>query len=154
MTIRIPIQVVIVLVLLGIEIQPSYAQDVEGSSDHPLISRFPESVIKEYSYRDFDEYQIPLAKNYSNSKDVVEGKVTKICYTSKPGNSPAQVYRSYAMALEKAGFSELFSCKKRDCGLDVTMGMGKYSGGGALGKDCRYKATQLFERGDAAQIFC
>ena len=41
-------------------------QDVEGGKDHPLISRYPGSVITEYVARDFDEYSLPLGKITDN----------------------------------------------------------------------------------------
>jgi OOP family OmpA-OmpF porin len=35
-------------------------QDVEGGKDHPLISRYPGSVIAEYVAREFYQYTLPL----------------------------------------------------------------------------------------------
>ena len=37
-------------------------QDVEGSKDHPLISRYPGSVITRYLTKEFDEFTLPLGK--------------------------------------------------------------------------------------------
>ncbi|HJY86997.1 MAG TPA: hypothetical protein VKE24_09190, partial [Candidatus Acidoferrales bacterium] len=37
-------------------------QDVRGSKDHPLISRYPGSFIKEYSQKEFDQFNLPLGK--------------------------------------------------------------------------------------------
>jgi len=36
--------------------------DVEGSKDHPLISRYPGSWIIGYAAKDYDEYLFPLGK--------------------------------------------------------------------------------------------
>jgi hypothetical protein len=35
-------------------------KDVAGSKDHQLISRYPGSVITDYSVTAFDEYTLPL----------------------------------------------------------------------------------------------
>ncbi|MET0069687.1 MAG: DUF4892 domain-containing protein [Candidatus Thiodiazotropha sp.] len=118
------------------------AADIKGSSDHPLISRFPGSSIKEYRHTEFDEFTLPTGADYSTKREV-EGKVTEIRYTSGSGNSPAQVFRSYGMALEKAGYTDLFMCKQRQCGAKIKLTLGKYEGPGALGDDCRYKAAHL-----------
>ncbi|MEW6482622.1 MAG: OmpA family protein [bacterium] len=37
-------------------------EDVEGSKDHPLISRYPGSVIVHYDVKKFDEYILPSLK--------------------------------------------------------------------------------------------
>ena len=34
-------------------------QDVEGSQDHPLISRYPGSYISKYLTKEFDEFALP-----------------------------------------------------------------------------------------------
>jgi hypothetical protein len=38
------------------------AQDIDGSTDHPLIGRFQGSAISAYEYREFDEYKFPAQK--------------------------------------------------------------------------------------------
>ncbi|MEW8525805.1 MAG: OmpA family protein [Candidatus Thiodiazotropha endolucinida] len=118
------------------------AADVEGSADHPLISRFPGSSIKEYRFTEFDEFTLPTGADYSTKREV-EGKITEISYTSGSGNSPAQVYRSYGMALEEAGYTDLYECKQQQCGTGIKLTLGKFVGPGVLGDDCRYKAAQL-----------
>lgn len=120
----------------------AYAADVKGSSDHAMVSRFPGSVIKAYKYDDFDEYKIPTANNYKSSNPV-EGKVTKIRYSSKADDSPAKIFRSYGKALKKAGFTETFKCSGHKCGFNILEGVGRFSGGGARGDDCRYNASEL-----------
>lgn len=52
-----------VLVLLVVS-NPTVAlaQDVEGSKDHPVISRNPSSIITKYRVKEFDEYILPLGK--------------------------------------------------------------------------------------------
>jgi len=117
--------------------------DVKGSKDHPMFTRYPGSLIKEYSFRKFDEYQITTAKDNAEYLDV-EGKVTKILYGSSEGVSPAEMFRNYAKALEEAGFEDLFVCKQEDRSCwylpdDVYGVKGLYK----EENDCRYRAAKL-----------
>jgi len=53
--------------------------DVEGSKDHPMISRYTGSVIMGYKPTSFDEFQMPLAKSHGKGFDEVkkvEGNIT------------------------------------------------------------------------------
>ena len=43
-------------------------QDVEGSKDHPLISRYPGSVITKYLTKEFDEFTLPLGQVADENK--------------------------------------------------------------------------------------
>lgn len=93
-------------------------QDVEGSKDHPLISRYPGSVIKNYLTKEFDEFTLPLSKvvdqKFAKSQHL-EGKVTRIVYGAPEGRSVLEVFRNYQGALKKAGFETLFTCGPQDC---------------------------------------
>lgn len=127
-----------------------FAADVEGSADHPLISRFPGSSIMEYQFKDFDEFTLPTGADYSTKREV-EGRVTEIRYTSKSGDSPAQVFRSYGLALEAAGYTDLYECRQNQCGGGIKLTLGQFDGPGALGDDCRYRAAHLVR--DAGDMF-
>src|SRR6516164_6809373 len=53
-------------------------QDMEGSKDHPLVSRYPGSYIVKYVQKEFDEFELPLGKavNEKPTKSQhLEGKV-------------------------------------------------------------------------------
>ena len=98
-------------------------EDVSGSKDHPLISRFPGSWIGEYSQKEFDEYELILGKiksekgeNIAERTQHLEGKVTHILYRTPQNRSVLEVYRNYEMALTKAGFQTLYSCRDALCG--------------------------------------
>ena len=89
-------------------------QDVEGSQDHPLISRYPGSFITKYLTKEFDEFTFPLGKltnanNFTKSQHL-EGKITRIVYVGPAGRSVVEVFRNYQGALKKAGFETLFTC--------------------------------------------
>ncbi len=119
------IVIVILLALLNSGVAGAQKHDVEGSRDHPLISRYPGAVITEYSETAFDEYTFPLGKlegdRWAKSQHL-EGKVTRIHYNSPEGRSPLEVFRNYLQALQAAGFQTLFTCSG-----------GEQCGGGAVG---------------------
>lgn len=107
------------LILVG-SLAMAQKSDVEGSTDHPLISRYPGSVITEYSAREFDEYTLPLGKmeqdHWARSQHL-EGKLTHLHYEIPEQRSTLEVGRNYTQALEHAGFQTLFSCSGGDqCG--------------------------------------
>jgi OOP family OmpA-OmpF porin len=120
--------------------------DAEGSKDHPLISRYPGSVIDEYWQREFDEYQLPLSKatdgKYEKSQHL-EGKVTAIYYKTPEGRSALEIYRNYEMGLKSGGFQTLFACAKT-CGdpppsgtFPIVDAFGNYS------SETRFQAAKL-----------
>lgn len=96
----------------------AHGEDVSGSEDHPLISRFPGSTIVYHEQVDFDEYVLPLGglddeRNLSESRRVA-GKVTRIQYRAPAGRSTSEVYHNYESALKEAGFEVLFSGTNRE----------------------------------------
>ena len=95
-------------------------KDVEGSRDHPLVSRYPGSFIDRYQSVEFDEVSLPLGQS-NGGKPVksqrLEGKITHISYATPAGRSILEVYRNYESALRKGGFQILFNCVNNDgCG--------------------------------------
>ena len=100
--------------------------DVEGGKDHPLISRYPGSVITQYTAVAFDEYTLPLGKleqdHWAKSQHL-EGKLTNIHYESPVGRSALEVFRNFSQALQRAGFQTMFTCSG-----------GEQCGGGTVGK--------------------
>src|SRR5208337_133710 len=97
-------------------------QDVEGSRDHPLISRYPGSFIGAYFQKEFDEFTLPLGKlgkeTFTKSQHL-EGKVTRIVYVAPQGRSVLEVFRNYQSALRKGGFETLFTCGPQGCGSSI-----------------------------------
>lgn len=95
-------------------------QDVEGSKDHPLISRYPGSWIIGYVAKEYDEYLFPTGKVQDDKpakSQNLEGKITRITYMIPQGRSTLEVYRNFEGALTQAGFKAVFSCKEEDCGF-------------------------------------
>ncbi len=96
--------------------------DIKGSKDHTLISRYPGSIIVNYTMNEFDEYTLPTGlpnrKGKLTKTKKLEGKVTRITYTIPKGRSTLEVFRNYEIGLKKAGFESIFKCsgKKLDNG--------------------------------------
>jgi len=97
----------------SVEARPQKA-DIEGSKDHPLVSRYPGSSIGEYRTSEFDELALPLGKTNGDGAPAknlhLEGKITRISYAAPTHRSILEIYRNYEAALKKAGFEVLFAC--------------------------------------------
>ena len=130
----------------------SFAADIQGSKDHPLITRFSGSEIIAYEAKAFDEYRLvlgPPARDANNnvvpskSKDL-EGKITRILYKCPKGRATLEVYRNYEKALKGAGCNILFACAKNQCGslfkYTVPKSLHRYA---MEGGDVRYLAAKL-----------
>ncbi|MEA3437841.1 MAG: OmpA family protein [Thermodesulfobacteriota bacterium] len=108
--------------LISTNLLAQRTNDIEGSKDYPLISRFEGSVIEYYKEVKWDDYQVPLSMmvtteergRFFEKNETVEGKVIRIQYSTSPDNNPAYVYKNYESAFRKAGFNTLFQGKGDD----------------------------------------
>lgn len=97
------------------------AQDVEGSRDHPLLTRFPGAVIGAYDHKEFDSFRLPLGRaddsgEFAHAR-AVEGETTWIAYEVPQERSTLEIFRSYRTALSGAGFEILWECQTpSECG--------------------------------------
>ena len=86
------------------------AKDVEGSSDHPLLTRMPDSTIAKFEQKDFDSFD---ASAYLSGPDAKwEGRTTRITYAFPDGAkhpTMVQIARNYEAALKKIGAKVLYS---------------------------------------------
>lgn len=103
------------------------AQDTPGSKDHPLITRYPGSVIGYYEVQNFQTYHIATGpetgyKHIEKWLDV-EGKHTRIYYIIKGETTLSEIYANYKSALRKGGFITLAE------GCDPVSGVSKAIGG-------------------------
>ncbi|MCL4217470.1 MAG: OmpA family protein [Candidatus Hydrogenedentes bacterium] len=88
------------------------AQDIAGSQDHPIITRYPGSVIQWYSVENHRPFKLPIGPvtGYRAIDDWIEteGRVTRIYYALEGGaRTHDEVYLNYKEALEKADFEIL-----------------------------------------------
>ncbi|MFK7904818.1 MAG: OmpA family protein [Chitinophagales bacterium] len=86
--------------------------DVEGSEDHPLLTRYPASYISYYETVKFREYSLATGPvtgyRHIEEKKNIEGQLTRITYLIDKlaeNLSIGEVYRDYSLALQKAGIS-------------------------------------------------
>lgn len=88
-----------------------FAQDIAGSKDHPVISRYPGSTIGYYEEQKYTTYSIAVGPQtgYKEIKQWIkaEGKLTRIYYVVKGKTTVTEVYRNYLTALNKGGFKIL-----------------------------------------------
>ena len=112
---------------LGLDAQ----EDIPGSQDHPLLTRFPGSYIASYEVNKFQEYTISTGPvtgyRYIKDQQKVEGKVSRITYLidqSVDQLSLGEVYQNYKEALAKAKIEVLGS------GLHSQRNVKKDIGGG------------------------
>lgn len=90
----------------------SYGQDIEGSADHPVISRYPGSVIQWYEVNNHRPYKLAVGPvtGYRTIGDWIEteGRVTRIYYALTGGErTHSEVYTNYRDALTSAEFEIL-----------------------------------------------
>ena len=82
--------------------------DIEGSKDHPLLSRMKNFIIAEYLAR-YDEHEYYI--NADAETKMIEGDLTVINYRLKEGApqpSPLQIKKNYINALKTLGAKLLF----------------------------------------------
>jgi len=105
--------VIVACMFAAVSTMNASAQDVQGSKDHPLITRYPGSFIQDYSQQQYAQYLLPLGPPQGDKfpkAQQLEGKVTHITYDEPAHRSALEVFRNYQAALKSGGFTELFVC--------------------------------------------
>ncbi len=104
-------QAAIALMLFMIVVTPSYAEDMAGASDHPVLTRYPGSEIKWYDVQAFQAYRVatgPMSGYNSIEKWIdTQGQITRIYYELSGTNTHSEVYANYKKALVDSGFTIL-----------------------------------------------
>lgn len=98
----------IFLIILTAAIVLAEEQDVEGSKDHPLLSRMNNYYISEYEEFAYDSHEFYDAED---NEYVIEGRKWEISYTLKEGFSPPgqlKVRKNFINAIKKIGGTILF----------------------------------------------
>jgi outer membrane protein OmpA-like peptidoglycan-associated protein len=98
--------------LFSMALAPALAKqdpaDVQGSRDHPLLTRYPNSHITEYT-KNYDAIEFTVgggARGSSPRKEKVEGEATRLQYFHSKAEgqpSPLQVVRNYQGAMKAIG---------------------------------------------------
>ncbi len=117
------ILILLTIFCLNFVIAQTGQKDIPGSQNHPMISKYKDSVIVGYAFQEYGELTLPLGKAVLNKNvdylhsQKEEGKLTRLLYLIPPKRSTLEVYKNYALELEKAGFEILFTCAGDDeCG--------------------------------------
>ncbi|MFP4453408.1 MAG: hypothetical protein ACLFPI_08570, partial [Desulfobacterales bacterium] len=88
---------------------------MEGSKDHPMISRYEGSYIRGYEKYAYDRLVLATEMEDGEIQETAfEGKVTRIHYVVPEGRSSLEVHRNYQMALRDAGFEIVYECGAGD----------------------------------------
>ncbi|MDZ7741217.1 MAG: OmpA family protein [Bacteroidota bacterium] len=129
-----------------------YAQkDIEGSEDHPMISRYEGAYIRAYEHYDYDRLTFYTGEDDGELQKIEpEGEATRILYFLPPeGLSVLQVQRNYQMALKNAGFEIVYECfggmdeMPRDIYTEFDRISGDYNKNVFVGKDNSYFLAKL-----------
>jgi OmpA-OmpF porin, OOP family len=105
-------------------------KDVAGGRDHPMVSRYADSIMTGYKQDKFDETELVLGP--ATMKDgvrgfqktqLVQGQRSRLLYVAPGDRSSLEVMRNYQDALAKAGFVTLFTCARNQCGTKMADAM-------------------------------
>lgn len=123
------------------------ASPAATQNDHPLISRYSGSVLKDKKVEAFAEYKMitGLTSKADFIGETIHGKVTRFVYQNPKGRSTLEIFRNYQHALAAAGAATLFTCELNDCGpAHARSAWGRYNGlFTAADGDPRYFAGKL-----------
>src|SRR5438045_2106011 len=103
MSMRVRVLIVGVLMLVAAAGARAQDQDIDGSKDHPMVSRFPGYYIEDYDAQDFGAYTFKLSEDQEQK---VEGRYWKIAYWLKEGakkGGPIEIGRNYANLFTQRG---------------------------------------------------
>jgi outer membrane protein OmpA-like peptidoglycan-associated protein len=117
-------------------------------NDHPLISRYPDSVPGRQDHNEFDAYPLITgvdSESWQPTGPTLEGKVTRTSYYNPSERSILEIFRNYELALAEAGFEILWSCAAAECGPSwAASAWDRFNGiKTATGGDKRYLAARL-----------
>jgi OOP family OmpA-OmpF porin len=119
----------VVLVLASMSAAPR-AQDAEtdceGCKDHPMLARYPGSILFGADQKAFEEAALPIGPvTQSDAGEPVApktlnvtGQRTRLFYLAPKERSALEVFANYKDALAKAGMSVVWTCSDTECGTD------------------------------------
>jgi OmpA-OmpF porin, OOP family len=102
------------------------AQDIEGSADHPLLSRFAGSEIIAQEAAEYEAVVLPAGPVADHRDDdlelvALEGRASWTAYRAPEGRREIEIARNYEAALEAGGFDIVFTCAgASECGRGMS----------------------------------
>jgi len=110
----------LIAVVISLNLVAQRATDIENCKDSPLVSRFEGAVIEFCMETKWGTYKLPVndkgAIDWSNPKSL-DGKVTRIQYTTSKDNNSEFVLQNYKAAFGKAGFKILIAIANEQLGV-------------------------------------
>jgi outer membrane protein OmpA-like peptidoglycan-associated protein len=102
------------------------ATDCDGCKDHPMLARYPGSILFGGDQKAFEEAALPVGPVTQNDAGEpiapktlnVTGKRTRLFYLAPRERSALEVFANYKEALAKAGMSVVWTCSDVECGSD------------------------------------
>lgn len=103
----------------------AHAQDKAGAKDHPILKRYKDSFIFQYSQEAYASYKLALGKALNptvpanegktiEKEAKLEGRVTRLSYLAPAGRSSLEVFRNYEQELQAKGFNTLFKGEEKE----------------------------------------
>jgi len=110
--------------LLCILAMPVWAvSDVRGSSDYPLLERYPRAYIVNYKQLAEPDYRWALGALEkvdgvvtAEKEERLKGQLTRISYRIPAGVTPTEAFEYMAGQLRTLGAQQRFNCEGRACG--------------------------------------
>ncbi|MGX5201353.1 DUF4892 domain-containing protein [Aliikangiella sp. IMCC44632] len=104
--------------------------EIIAAKDHPLLKRFPKSVIFDYTKQSFAQVDVVLSAvsevysevdsdyfyEVTNAKKV-SGNLTQLVYDLPEKVSPSAAANYFMRQLSVSNFQPIFKCSKADCGV-------------------------------------
>ncbi len=102
------------------------AKDCDGCKDHPMLARYPGSLLFGADMKTFEEAALPIGPVTQNDAGEpvapktlnVTGKRTRLFYLAPRERSALEVFSNYKDALAKAGMGVVWTCSDTECGTD------------------------------------
>ena len=96
---------------------PGRGEDVDGAKDHPLLTRYPDSFITEYT-RNYNATEFQVGARGTPAKvQTVEGDTTTLRYfyeSPEKQPSPLQLMRNYQNAVKQIGGAVVYERLPKD----------------------------------------
>jgi len=95
------------------------AQDIAGSKDHSLLSRYPDAKIIHYYQNEYNELKFAVAPAKEDASPTnwlpVKGEHTSIVYDIPEGITTVQIMKNYKDAIQLQGGEIVFECANGTC---------------------------------------
>lgn len=138
--------------------QPAGDRSAGGGGDHPLVSRYPGSTLRERDDEAFTDYVRIIGFNRGAVRtETAEGRLTRIRYGNPAGRATLEIIRNYRDALVAKGLRVDWECAGRDaCGSTARHGGGRGWNGinglnPGIANDVRYFTGRIPAR-DGGQV--